>query len=201
MATRAEIEARMADILNRQDFNARITIWFQRAYTSIQRRFDFKCMEVTEQMTVGSGMSTFPIPNDIKKSMLLYLHDGTGIVTRFREGSIDEVRGYLGAGGCECEPVFTDWYGSLLFAPAITAAQAGLYLRYDYYRWLTPVDNDWFMTKAEDFLVYRGLAESAPFLAADPRLNVWAAFAKEAYEELWKPEQDRKISGPLWLRG
>lgn len=201
MATRAEIEARMADILDRTDFTTRITIWFDRAYKSIQRRFDFKCMEATEQFAGTPGTYQVAAPSDIKKSRLLYLADPvTGCpVTRFRETLVEEVRGSLGPGGCDCEPIFTNWYNSLLFAPAMSTTS--LTLRYDYVRFLTPTDNDWFMTHAEDWLVYRGLAESAPFLAADPRLQVWQAFAKEIWDELWKMDQNQQVGGPLWLRG
>lgn len=203
MATRAEIEARMADILNRTDFTDRITIWFDRAYDSLQRRHDFKCMEVTEYLLGFAGMMEFPIPQDIKKSVLLYLYDpvGGGIIRRFRETGLEEVREVWGTTSCGCDPVFTNWYNMLVFAPALQPQDLQLSLRYDYYRYLAPTDNDWFMTRAEDYLVYRGLAESAPFLGADPRLQVWTAFAKEAYDELWRAEVDQKHAGPMWIRG
>ena len=206
MATRAEIEARMADILNRTDFSARITIWFDRAYTSLQRRHDFKAMEVTEELAVTAGMTEFPVPGNIKQPRLLYLWDTTTQkrIKNFREGLLEEVKEAwnLATSACSCEPVYTNWYGTLLFAPAITPLEAGQTLRFDYYRYCTPVDNDWFMTYAEDWLVYRGLAESAPFLGADPRLQVWQAFAKEIYDELWKANVNAQTgSGPLQLKG
>lgn len=201
MATRAEIEARMADILNRSDFTARITIWFDRAYTALQRRFNFKAMELTTQLSTTPGMTEFPAPNGMKKSRHLWLYDtATGSrLKSYRETSLEDVR--AGWGAYACEPVFTNWYGALLFAPAISPLEANHTLRYDCWRYLTPTDNDWFMTYAEDWLIYRGLAESAPFLAADPRLAVWQGFAKEIYEELWKAEVDFTSGEPLSLRG
>ena len=203
MATRAEIEARMADILNRQDFATRITVWFERAYTSLQRRFNFKCMEVTEYMNIAIGMTEFPAPTDIKKSVLLHLYDSVTNkkLKSFTEATLEEVREAWGNTPSSCKPIFTNWFGTILFAPAMNTQEAGKSLRYDYFRYLVPTNNDWFMTHAEDFLVYRGLAESAPFLAADPRLQTWALFQKEAFEELWRAEVDQKTSGPLQMRG
>jgi hypothetical protein len=205
MPTRADVEARMADILNRDDFAARITVWFDRAYTSLQRRFDFLAMSVTETMAIVAGMSEFPAPQDLKKSRLLYLWDPVNhqIVTRYRETILEEVRGYLGTvcDDGEFGGVFTNCYNTLIFSPTMTTQQVGMYLRYDYFRFMTPADNDWILTRAEDFIVYRGLAESAPFLAADPRLGTWAALAKEAYEELWKFDLNQQVSGPMQLRG
>lgn len=204
MATRAEIEARMADILNRTDFDARITVWFDRAYTSLQRRFDFRCMEVTESAVVSPGTTDMVVPDDIKKSVYLYSYDPVAgcILTRYRETFLGEVRGLI-TPICDdvYSGVFAVWYNGITFLPAIPSSPSGIVLRYDYYRYMTPVDDDWFMTRAEDYLVYRGLAESAPFLAADPRLAVWQAFAKEAYDELWKSDLNNQMSGPMALRG
>ncbi len=205
MASRAEIEARMADILNRDDFAARITVWFDRAYTSIQRRHNFKCMETTEQFSGTVGMYEVVAPTDIKESRLLYLYDpstGARASDPFTETTLEEVRGALTSRECGCSPIYTIWYDSLIFAPQLVTN--GLVLRYDYYRYRQPMDYDWFMTRAEDWLVYRGLAESAPFLAGDYRLAVWQAFAKEIWDELWKQDVAARTSlspGAMQLRG
>lgn len=202
MATRAEIEARMADILNRQDFATRITIWFDRAYNSLQRRFDFKCMEVTEYTTATNGMASVVIPSNIKKSRQLFTQDlTTGKPMRvFNEVSIEAIRDRRKRSG-DCRNIFSLWYNTIELHPAIGSGEVGATLRYDYYRYLTPTDNDWFMVHAEDFLVYRGLAESAPFLAADPRLQTWALFQKEAFDELWRSDVSQQTPGNLVMRG
>lgn len=202
MATRAEIEARMADILNRQDFAARITIWFGRAYNSLQRRFDFKCMEVTETTAVTLGMDAIVVPSDIKKSRQLFTFNPTtnARIREFSEVSIETIRDRR-TKAWDDRSCFTAWYNNIELYPPIGSGEVGMALRYDYYRYLTPQDNDWFMTHAEDFLVYRGLAESAPFLAADPRLGTWAIFQKEAFDELWRADVSNQTPGSLSMRG
>lgn len=203
---REVIEARMADILNRDDFGARITVWFDRAYLDIQRRYDFKCMEVTEFLVGFAGMNEFPIPRDMKKSRHLYLADATtgAKLQGFRETSLEEIRKVWGCSQ-SCDPVFANWYETLLFAPEIGPGQVGQTLRFDYYRYLKPETDpnrtDWIMSHAEDFLVYRGLAESAPFLGADSRLVVWQQFAKEAFEVLWRADVSSSTYAPLVMRG
>jgi len=204
MASRQNVEDRMADILNRDDFGDQIHIWFDRAYIDIQRRFNFKCMEVTEYLLAFVGMSEFPIPFDIKQSRHLYLTraDTGAKIYGFREATLEEVRNvWRCCPPSGCDPIFANWYGTLLFAPEIGPGQEGQTLRFDYYRYLVPENDDWFLRYAEDFLVYRGLVESAPFLGADSRLPVWKAFASECFDALWRADVGGQTFAPLVMKG
>jgi hypothetical protein len=161
-------------------------------------------MEVTEYLVGFAGMAQFPTPRDMKKSRQLYLADATtgAKLYGFRETTIEEIRGvWRCCPPSGCDPVFSNWYGELLFAPSISPGQAGQTLRYDYYRYLTPEANDWFMRYAEDYLVYRGLAESAPFLGADARLQTWNAMAKDSYDTLWRQDVSSQTHAPLVMKG
>jgi hypothetical protein len=212
MATRAEIEARMADILNRTDFSTRITTWFDRAHRSAQRRINFQFMQVTETHIVTVGENSVAAPFDIKKSHQLYIYDPVGhrAVRFFRETSIGAVRDRR----FKSDPLtrdderhsithnlFAHWYQTLEFTPVIGAGEAAYVFRYDYYRFMDPVDNDFLMKTGEDYLVYRGLRESAPFLGADSRLQTWITLEVEAFKELASLDVDARSGGALVMRG
>lgn len=97
------------------------------------------------------------------------------------------------------------WAGRLELWPPVGSEQVGQEIRLDGYQWLTPPASDqadWFTINARDWLLYRSLMESAPFLVADPRLAMWKSLADNALTGILGVEVEFDSSGQsLVMRG
>jgi hypothetical protein len=59
---------------------------------------------------------------------------------------------------------------------------------------------NWLLTDAPDVYLYGSLVHTAPYLADDPRAQIWAGLYQSAVEELHRASERAKWGGPLNLR-
>jgi hypothetical protein len=56
---------------------------------------------------------------------------------------------------------------------------------------------NWLVENHPDVYLYATLMEAAPYLKADPRIEVWKGFLEEALEGIHQDEWDRQWGGSL----
>jgi hypothetical protein len=199
---RSEIEDRLGNYLNREGDPVVTDVapfWFRNAHNAIQRLRNWKAQETTGNETLHTDVDHVCAPLDIKEGFVLYSYDPIRrqVLNFYDQVDIGTIRDRRT--GIFRDPLFTnismvrDVFSPNLFA--IWANEIELYpkpgpelnekeLRWDYYRWVCvpPLDgHDWFTDYAGDYLLYRMLTESVPFLdSTDGRLATWAAMLKEA---------------------
>lgn len=206
--TRAYIEARMARILDSEILSVEITDWFDVAHHAAQRRHDFLAMQLTAFTGLTTGQRQFELPTDFKNSIMLYVYDpfNDAMIRKFVPASIEEVRGERVNPITVNESIYALWKNIFEVDPAISEgeAQAVYQMRLDYHSYLpvlAPDGSDFFTEHAEDYLVYAGLAESAPFLGADSRLKMWEAKSLATWTELYRADIAARQTGTLQIRG
>lgn len=217
---RSAIESQVAVALNRTDLASQIPFWFNIAYDDLQKLRNWKEQEVTVKQTLVLDVSTYDIPSGIKEPYVVYLYDPTSkkVVKFFTPTDIATVR----ARRIEADPdaPFTQqvilgqtvmgnalaaiWACTLEIWPTPGPAEAGRDIRIDCYRFLDPPASDasdFFTDHAGDYLLYRSLMESAPYLADDPRLQIWSNLMQRAETRIVGVDVSATYAGPLVMRG
>jgi hypothetical protein len=196
----------MARLLNRDDLTTEIPEWFNRAYHAAMRRHNFLAMESIAYTGMLENQEQFAAPNDFKHPILLYTWDPftSKLVRMFVQGDIDEIRKQRTTNILEKTSIYALWNNTFEIRPPIGPGEAPLQLRLDYYAYLDPpgsAEATFFTNHGEDYLIYRGLEESAPFLGADKRLQTWMERATNAWNDLYRADMEARYSGPLIMRG
>ena len=163
--TRSDIEAEIADTLNRTNLTTQVTRWFNRAHNSIQRLKDWRAQELTQYETLVSKMVQFKTtgtsiycgPANLKKPRLLYTWDPTannnkgGAIRFYAETSIDTLRVKRNETspqiavsvpitsltvGDDVTVYYALWNGDIHLWPDVGSNLDGKQLRFDFYAWL-----------------------------------------------------------------
>ena len=206
---RSEIETVIARYVNRSDLNDMVPMWFNFAYLEIQRFQDFKAMEHTAQVDLVENISMYTVPENYKRiTRVIQIEKSTSKIVTFYNGPVDiediDMLNYQGSDSLECRPaVFAIRENQIHLYPSITSV-ADRAIKIRHYRFLTPPEpdrNDFFTNVAPDYLVYRALSETAPFLGADKRLETWDKLLAKATTSVLKLGTAQVWDGPLIMRG
>lgn len=206
MPTRQAIEERMIRILNRDDLAVEVPDWLRVAHFNAQVTHDFQCMESSAFTGMGVGQTRFEMPLDFKNPILLYVYDPfrEAMLRRFFTADIEEVRGERVNPVTVYRSIYAIWNNIFEVDPGISESETLYQLRLDYHAYLPmpePDESDWLLEHGETYLIYAGLAESAPFLGADTRLEMWEARALKAWSILYRSDISAKSTGRMQLRG
>lgn len=105
---------------------------------------------------------------------------------------------------------FAIWNGQIEIYPRPGSAFVGKQWRFYYYLWVDPptldatgpgLGHDYLTDNAFDYLLYRSLMESAPYLVADERLQVWATLMGRAETRIVGADVSATWAGNLQMRG
>lgn len=150
---------------------------------------------------------------DVGNNRLVKVYGKTSIQSlRVRRHETDELNPFLNSNSSPGVPsrewdnnLYALWSGRIELWPPVGVGQVGQELRMDGIQWLQPPANDqqdWFTINARDWLKYRALMESAPFLVDDPRLQTWQSFADRAKTTILGAEIEAQTSGEnMQMRG
>jgi hypothetical protein len=222
--TRQDVENLAAAYLNRSDLTVYVSRWFEIAYEDIQRKRDFAIQECTMSTqfvfdpVTGDGIDQYDIPSDWKTPLQVYSFDPTAsaVIEIYhplnKPTIIDRRMGLFQAppqafgwwAAPTEEPCYGIWAGKFEIFPKPGSTLAGKDFRLDYYRYLpAPASgtSTWFTEHAFDYLLYRTLQESAPFLGDDPRLAQWLGLQQTAYASILASDVMTQESGELVMRG
>jgi hypothetical protein len=194
LATYAELQAAIADFLDRQDLTASIPTFIALAEARISRDVAHWKQEKRVDTTFNERYEL--IPNDFIEARSLQHADGGRIMTMAatemheRRGGVNYAAGKptsvrLTAGQFELYPTPDEAYSvSLLYRARIPALAD---------------DNTstWLLLDAPDVLLYGALGQSAPYLKDDARLTVWAALYQSAVDALNAESNSAKSIGTI----
>ena len=212
---RSDIETQITNYLNRTDLATFIADWFITAHEDLQRLHNFKTMEATIEDTLITDQSTYLVPDDIKEPILVYSWDPAttppGVIEFYEIKDIADVRERRFLKSVD-DPSVSDldeficafWGERLELYPAVDSTLNNKKIRVDYFR-IRAVpgtgQSNWFTNHAFDYLRYRALMESAPFLGSDERLVLWERLMTQAYSRITSSDVPFKVAGPLVMRG
>jgi hypothetical protein len=163
-------------------------------------------MEVTIEETLVTDTAKYVLSTDIKKPVLAYAWNGSTskVIHFYNPTSMAEIRLNRLEDPDRTGRLFAIFAGNIELWPTPGSDLNAMKLRLDAIRILAPIasgSNDWFTNYAFDYLIYRSLRESAPFLGADGRIAIWAQQEKDAQTRVAALSTDMVWSGELVMRG
>lgn len=194
LATYAELQATMADTLNRDDLTAVLPTFIRLAESRIDR--DLRHWRQEKRSTAQLDTQYSAIPADYLRPIRLQILDGsTNAVEPISTAQMLQLRGdnydqtgrpthyALTAGGLELYPTPDVAYNSSLVYYARVPALS-----------VTNTVN-WLLTEAPDAYMYGALVHSAPYLKDDAKIAVWDGLYKAAMDNLNASSQEAKYGG------
>lgn len=194
LASYAELQATMADTLNRDDLTAVLPTFIRLAESRIDR--DLRHWRQEKRSTAQLDTQYSAIPADYLRPIRLQILDGsTNAVEPISTAQMLQLRGdnydqtgrpthyALTAGGLELYPTPDVAYNSSLVYYARVPALS-----------VTNTVN-WLLTEAPDAYLYGALVHSAPYLKDDAKIAVWDGLYKAAMDNLNASSQEAKYGG------
>jgi hypothetical protein len=195
ITTYATLQTAIGDYLNRADLTSFLPNFTQACEMKLYRDLRIRAMETALSVTISSGVATIPTSPALVQLKYAYV-DGSPIT------SLDHVppdviyAKYPNRSSSAEIPRLIAMEGTnFIFGP-----YPGNYtIKGIYYARLTPLSasntTNWFTTNATDALLYGSLLEAAPFLADDPRVQMWKAAFDIAVDSIKKEEVRSRNSG------
>lgn len=181
ITTYSELTAAIAAWLNRSDLTSQIPTFVQLAHTRLNRDLRLARMETRASANTSAGDSILALPLDFLEMRSVRLATDPPIVLRAANPA--EIEALCATSG---RPGAYAIIGrSLKLAPTPNAAIGVALTYYASVPALSPTAaSNWLLTEAPDVYLYASLAESAPYLHEDARVNTWAALYDRALDSL-----------------
>ncbi len=189
-----ELKDAIADFLNRSDLTAVIPTFISLAEADINRNLRHRLMENRATATINSRYSV--LPTDFLEPIRLHL-EGTSHNPLELIGLFEMQKKRAASQDVANKPLFY----------ALTQSEIELFptpnVNYDlemYYYAKVPTlssstTTNNILTNHPDIYLYGSLSHSAPYLAEDPRIQVWAGLYKNAVDGANQESQRSKTSG------
>ena len=189
-----ELKASMADFLNRQDLTAVIPTFISLAEAQMARDVRHWQMENRATATIRNQYLTRPY-DWVETKRLIILGSGTEPLQLLSSAAMDERR--ANSENVTGEPRFyrhiedqfevfpspdSDVSAELVYLQKIPALSDS-------------ATTNWLMSAAPDIYLYGSLLHSAPYLAEDARVSVWAQLYSAAVKRLNEESESAKYSG------
>lgn len=193
-----ELKTAIADFLNRDDLTAVIPTFVALAESQIAR--DLRHWRQESRVTTTLNERFENLPTDWLEGVHLYLSDGAPV----EYASVAEIgRQKVLTNDTSGKPrLYTLNSGQIEFFPQPDDSYT---LTMVYYARIPTMsadaDTNWLMTYYPDVYLYGSLLQSAPYLAEDARIAVWAQLYSAAVKNLGDDsEKARSSGGPLVMR-
>jgi hypothetical protein len=181
ITTYTELKAAIAAWLNRTDLTAQIPTFVQLAHTRLNRDLRLARMETRANADTSAGDPMLVLPDDFLEMRSVRLVTEPPLVLRAANPAEIEAMGAISG-----KPSAYATIGrSLRLAPT---PDAPITVALTYYAAVPALSeangNNWLLTEAPDVYLYAALAESAPYLHEDARVQTWAALYDRALDSL-----------------
>lgn len=192
ISTYAELQAAVADFLNRDDLTATIPSFIALAEADHTRKLRHWRMEARAAITVGARY--VDLPTGWLETVRFGL-TGYGNLALASQADMGRQRAAAeDAAGQPCEYAIVG--GQFEIYPTPDADYAGEIV---YAQQTTPLSDaaptNWLLTLAPDAYLYGALTQSAPYLKDDARTQVWAALYQSSIDGLNAESDSAKASG------
>lgn len=193
--------ATMAEWINRSDLVSAIPDFVRNVELICNRQLRTQHQLSTVQAAVPTNTRYIELPGDFEEAYNV-MFVGTPIVQggNYTPSTIGGAQQNDGVLNNPVPPVspkgFTFERNYVSFYPAPSAANT---LELQYYASIPPLDDyltiNWLLTRYPDIYLYGALAESAPYLNNDDRIQTWAARFSSAFSGAQQASDHRRVSG------
>ena len=190
------LQTEIANFLNRDDLTSVIPTFIQLAEAQMNREIRHWKMEQRSSGQQSPGDQYMQIPTDWLETIRLHVTDqGTSAITMTSRAAMADIR-------AKNENVSTkttyyychaDGQFELYPTPADTLNVELLY--YQKIPDLATNSTNWLLTDAPDVYLYGALLHSAPYLAEDARVAVWAQMYSAAVQNINSASEQARYSG------
>jgi len=199
------LKASIADFLNRDDLTSVIEDFIALAESQINRDIRHMKMETRANGQQDAGDEYMQIPSDWVETIRLHLTGtGTTVVNLIsRDAMADKRSANDNAGGTPSAYTHADSQFQLYPTPNETTDFELLYYQKLPALSSSNADN-WLLLEAPDVYLYGALLHSAPYLAEDERVAIWAQMYSAAVMQLNEASETARYSGSglkLKIRG
>ena len=189
------LKASIADFLNRDDLTSVIPDFVALAEAQINRDIRHWKMEARSSGQQSAADEYMQIPADWVETIRLHLTGtGTSVVNLVsRDAMADKRAAQENAAGTP--RMYTHADGQFQLYPTPDATTNFELLYYQKIPSLITNTDNWLLLEAPDVYLYGALLHSAPYLAEDARLAVWAQLYSAAIQRLNQTSEDAMFSG------
>ena len=192
IATYSELQTAVADFLNREDLTAVVPTFITLAEARIAR--DLRHWRQEKRVSTSFDERYENLPNDWLEIIDVSLPDGQVRAISAAEMSYRYERDDT-AGKPAYFRIIAD---QLEFYPTPDATYSGSLQYYARIPALSDTAPDnWLLAYAPDVLLYGALLHTAPYLADDARVGVWASLYQSAVDALNAENMKSRVGGPL----
>ena len=193
--TYTALKASVADFLNRDDLTAVIPDFIALAEAQINRDIRHWKMEARSSGQQSSGDEYMQIPADWVETIRLHLTGtGTTVVNLVsRDSMADKRSAQEDTTGTPIMYTHADGQFQLYPTPSTDTDFELLY--YQKVPSLSSNSDNWLLLEAPDVYLYGALLHSAPYLAEDQRVAVWAQMYSASVQRLNEVSEDARFSG------
>ena len=190
------LKASIADFLNRDDLTAVIPDFIALAEAQINRDIRHWKMEARSSGQQSALDEYMQIPADWVETIRLHLTGtGTSVVNLIsRDAMADKRQANNDETGIPTHYTHADGQFQLFPTPSNDTDFELLYIQKLYALSSSNADN-WLLLEAPDVYLYGALLHSAPYLAEDERVGVWAQMYSAAVQRLNQVSEDAMFSG------
>jgi hypothetical protein len=195
------LQTEIANFLNRDDLTSVIPTFIQLAEAQISREVRHWRQQVRATTTLNQQFET--LPTNFLEGINFYIDTTRGEKTLEYAPIAEISRRKLSSAGVAGEPiVYTINSGEMEFIPAPNGSYP---LTMVYYAQIPNLSatttTNWLLTYYPDVYLYGALLHSAPYLAEDARIAVWAQMYSAAVQNLNTESESAIYSGtPLVMR-
>ena len=190
-----ELKASIADFLNRDDLTSVIPDFIALAESQINRDIRHWKMEARSSGQQSGGDEYMQIPSDWVETIRLHLTGtGTSVVNLVsRDTMADKRQANEDASGTPRMYTHADGQFQLYPTPSTDTDFELLY--YQKLPSLSSNSDNWLLLEAHDVYLYGALLHSAPYLAEDQRVAVWAQMYGASIQRLNEASDNARYSG------
>ena len=189
------LKASIADFLNRDDLTSVIPDFVALAEAQINRDIRHWKMEARSSGQQSAADEYMQIPADWVETIRLHLTGtGTSVVNLVsRDAMADKRAAQENAAGTP--RMYTHANGQFQLFPTPDATTNFELLYYQKIPSLITNTDNWLLLEAPDVYLYGALLHSAPYLAEDARVAIWAQMYSAAVQRLNQVSEDAMFSG------
>jgi hypothetical protein len=190
------LQTAIADFLNRDDLTSIIPTFIQMAEAQLNREVRHWKMEARTSGQQSAGDQYMQVPSDWLETIRLHLTgSGTSALTLASRAAIADIR----AKNENVSTVLPYYYchadGQFELYPTPTENTDFELLYYQKIPDLATNSTNWLLTDAPDVYLYGALLHSAPYLAEDARVAVWAQMYSAAVQNVNSASEKARYSG------
>jgi hypothetical protein len=191
-----DLQTTIADFLNRDDLTSVIPTFIQLAEADMNRQVRHWKMESRSTGTQDAGDQYMQIPSDWLETIRLHLTgSGTSALTLTSRAAMADIRAKNEDISTVKPYYYTHADGQFELYPTPTEATDFELLYYQKIPDLATNSTNWLLTDAPDVYLYGALLHSAPYLAEDARVAVWAQMYSAAVSNVNRAAEQARYSG------